>query len=72
MSKLEMKYFVLSPKSKTVRDIYAKASRIAMQAYSKEIKIIDPELSHELADWASKEHFKESELALNKKYDNET
>lgn len=63
-----MKYFVLNPRSKAVGDLYAKASRLAMEAYAKEIRDINPKLSIELSNWAYKEHFKESELAINKKH----
>ena len=68
MSSLEMEYFVLKPRSKVVDDPYAKASRLAMEAYAKEIRDINPELSFELSNWANKEHFKDSELAINGKY----
>lgn len=63
-----MKYFVLNPRSDIVGDPYAKASRIAMKAYAKEIRSINPKLSLELLGWANKEHFKESELAINEKH----
>ena len=65
---LKMKYFVLKPQSKTVGDLYAKASRIAMEAYAKEIRDINPELSLELSNWANAEHFKDSKLAIDEKY----
>ena len=52
MSGLVMKYFVLKPKGE---DVYAKASRIAMFAYSKAIMADNPELSKELWEWASTE-----------------
>ena len=68
MPGLEMKYFVLKPRSKGVSDFYANASRLAMKAYAKEIEAINPKLSLELVNWANKEQFKESELAINKKY----
>ena len=68
MSGLEMKYFVLKPKSKNVSDPYAKASRIALEAYAKAIRDINPILSYELSSWANKESFKESELAINEKH----
>lgn len=68
MPGLEMKYFVLNPQSKTVDDPYARASRIAMEAYAKEIRDINPELSFALSDWINRELFKESELAINEKY----
>ena len=68
MSGLEMKYFVLKPKSKTVCDLYAKASRIALEAYAKAIRDFNPKLSFELSNWANREHFKEAELDINEKH----
>ena len=67
MTGLEMKYFVLKPKSKNVNDLYAEASRLAMKAYAKKIEIINPKMSLELSNWANKEYFRESELAINKR-----
>jgi hypothetical protein len=68
MSGLEIKYFALKPRSKTVCDLYAKASRLALEAYAKGIRDINPKLAFELSNWANREHFKEAELAINKKY----
>ena len=70
MSSLEMKYFVLKPRSKSCCDLYAKASRIAIEAYAKAIRDFNPKLSFELSNWANKEHFRESELAINEKHSN--
>lgn len=52
---LEMKYFVLKPRSKKVGDKYALAARIAMRAYSEVIREADPKLAEELWVWANKE-----------------
>lgn len=49
---LELKYFVLKPRSKRKADIYAKASRMAMFVYASWIKNEDPELAKELTEWA--------------------
>jgi len=51
-SGLKMKYFVLKPEG---NDEYARASRVAMRAYATSIKMIDPELTKNLRDWADKE-----------------
>ena len=49
---LEMKYFVLKPKGKT---IHAQASRLALHAYAIIIQETDPELALALRTWAHKE-----------------
>ena len=66
MNGLMMKYFVLKPKSKRKNDLYAKASRKAMQAYAKVIEKDNPVFSKELLEWVSIEegaaadlHFRE-------------
>ena len=66
MNGLIMKYFVLKPRSSKKNDLYAKASRKAMQAYAKVIEKENPALSAELLEWASVEegaaadlHFKD-------------
>jgi hypothetical protein len=48
---LEMKYFVLKPRSKDKGDIYAKASRVAMLAYADEINEHDHDLFLDLTKW---------------------
>ena len=48
---LEMKYFMLKPRSKYEGDRHARASRQAMQAYAVEIERLDPELALELREW---------------------
>ena len=52
MGALISKYFVLKPRGD---DVYAKASRTAMHAYARTIRIADPNLSRQLADWAATE-----------------
>ena len=48
---LEMKYFILKPRSKNHDDHYAHASREAMKAYAKAIESIDPGLAQDLTNW---------------------
>jgi len=52
MSGLNMKYFVLKPKG---TDAYAKASRAAMNQFSKMIREENPELANDLLDWQMNE-----------------
>lgn len=52
MNGLEMKYFVLKPKGS---DKYAAASRRAMRVYATFIQNENPELAHQLRDWADRE-----------------
>ncbi|MFX0022174.1 MAG: hypothetical protein ACFE9S_07595 [Candidatus Hermodarchaeota archaeon] len=59
---LDLKYFVLKPKSKHSKDVYAKASRMAMYVYASWIKKDDPELAMELTKWAKNEEI--NNLAL--------
>ena len=56
MSKSEgliLKYFVLKPKG---NDIYAVASRKAMQTYAKIIESVNPEFANDLYSWIGREH----------------
>jgi hypothetical protein len=53
MNVLVMKYFVLKPAGD---DRYAQASRAAMNRYADMIAPANPELAHELRDWAAREH----------------
>jgi hypothetical protein len=55
MEGLKMKYFVLNPHSKNELDIYAEASRKAMRAYARHIKIENEELANDLIKWADAE-----------------
>ena len=50
-----LKYFVLKPKG---TDIYARASRIAMNKYAEIIEEDDPELAKHLYEWTTKMVFK--------------
>lgn len=59
---LEMKYFILKPKSKSPGDPYAAASRKAMRVYANMIAKEDIELSVDLKEWANKES--ENEICL--------
>lgn len=59
---LEMKYFVLRPRSKKPLDLYAKASRAAMETYARIIKTEDPHLAVALNLWVSEEVYKAMEL----------
>lgn len=52
---LQVKYFVLKPRSKYCGDPHAKASRAAMLAYAESIASYDGALGMALADWASAE-----------------
>ena len=62
MTGLEMKYFVLKPKSKEPYDSYAHASREAMKTYAKCLKTINPQLSAELRGWIDTEGILASQL----------
>ena len=57
---LEMKYFVLKPKSKRGKDPYARASRCAMRAYARAIRGTDTQLATELEAWATHEDRRET------------
>ena len=52
---LEMKYFVLNPRSKKIDDEFAEASRKAMRAYARHIYKQDQELAESLEKWANTE-----------------
>lgn len=52
---LEMKYFVLKPRSKHRHDVFALASREAMRAFADAIEQVDRELASSLRDWVIKE-----------------
>jgi hypothetical protein len=55
MEGLKMKYFVLNPHSKHAFDIYAEASRKAMRAYARHIKVDNEEFAKELMRWVKTE-----------------
>lgn len=61
---LDMKYFVLKPRSKFVGDGHAAASRKAMRAYANHIRRVDEQMSNELIAWANKESDRESDLKV--------
>jgi len=70
---IEMKYFILKPKSKSVDDKYAQASRHAMKAYSNFIYAQDPALAKELYDWQKKEQCIEDAMMIaNQTLDSDT
>ena len=48
---LEMKYFVLKPRSKEIGDIHAKASRLALEEYARIIRDEDPSLADSIREW---------------------
>lgn len=52
---LEMKYFILKPRSKYFVDQYALASRAAMRTYAFYIEDKDPLLAEGLREWTQKE-----------------
>uniref|UniRef100_A0A6H1ZHN1 Uncharacterized protein n=1 Tax=viral metagenome TaxID=1070528 RepID=A0A6H1ZHN1_9ZZZZ len=52
---LKMKYFVLKPKGD---DIYARASRRAMEEYAKVVFSTNPDLARDLLGWADGEETK--------------
>lgn len=52
---LEMKYFVLKPKSKYKNDPWAMASRAAMRTFADMIAQTDPDIAWELKAWVDKE-----------------
>lgn len=65
MEGLVMKYFILKPRSKSIYDRYAHASRMAMISYAKHIAKINTDLADELLKWVDKETDKAIELAVN-------
>jgi len=52
---LEMKYFVLKPKSKKASDRFARASRTAMDAFADSIETHDSNIARDLRQWAERE-----------------
>ena len=55
---MDIKYFILKPRSKSIDDIYAKASRQAMYIYSYIITEKNRKLSKEIWNSANKEEKK--------------
>jgi len=62
---LQIKYFVLKPKSKTTDDVYAKASRKAILTYANEIIQIDEKFANDLIKWVAEEETKAVNLKDN-------
>ena len=61
---LEIKYWVLKPKSKRRYDSFATASRAAIRTFAKYIEPTDPKLAYELNNWAEKEMKAEGKCVL--------
>ena len=59
---LEMKYFVLNPRSKKKHDHFAFASRKAMITYASYINSEDQELGKELFEWAERERIRQKDM----------
>ena len=57
---LEMKYFILKPKSKRASDPWAAASRRAMRAFAASIRKTDPDLADRLNAWTDLEREKDA------------
>jgi hypothetical protein len=52
---LELKYFVLKPRTKRHGDEHARASRAAIRAYAHSISSHDSQLADDLLQWADVE-----------------
>jgi len=52
---MKLKYFILKPKSKDENDVYAEASRDALEAFAWTIRDKNPKLARELLSWAARE-----------------
>lgn len=63
---LEIKYFILKPRSKFYCDPFAYASREAMRVFATMIQHEDTELAASLMNWANKEAENNDKLQLNK------
>ena len=59
---LELKYFILKPRSKSENDVFAMASRAAMEKYAAIIHRVDPIFAEEIKDWVEREVQRESFL----------
>lgn len=59
---LELKYWVLKPKSKSVDDHFAMASRESMRLFAELIDPYDQELAESLIEWADCEEENMREL----------
>ena len=58
---LELKYFVLKPRSKFHGDPWARAAREAMLVFAREIVEVDRDLSHELLAWVEREEMRDGQ-----------
>lgn len=65
---IDLKYFVLKPKSKRFNDPYADASRKAMVAYAEAIKLHNLPLHDELLVWVAQELANDIDLGV-KRFD---
>lgn len=61
---LELKYFVLRPRAKSLDDDYAVASCQALRAYAYSIGPTDRGFSNELLAWAKKEEGRREKLEV--------
>ena len=52
---LKMIYFTLKPGAKMKGDIYAWASRDAMEAYARRVEFANPQLAEDLEEWVGRE-----------------
>ena len=52
---LELKYFVLKPRAKYSKDIFAQASRSAMRIYANIISEVDTDFAYQLIEWIERE-----------------
>lgn len=59
---LQMKYFVLKPRSKYKDDPYAHASRAAMAVYASWISKTNPQFAEDLLEWVTKESMLHDEM----------
>jgi len=60
---LELKYFVLKPRSKYYGDPWGRAARKAMFTFAIEIAGEDEELYHDLLAWIKREDAREESMA---------
>lgn len=67
---IDLKYFVLKPRSKHHRDQYASASRNAMLAYSDSIKRVNPKMADELLVWVAQELAADIDLGMQERKNN--
>lgn len=61
---IDLKYFVLKPKSKHHNDPYANASRLAMIAYADAIKLHNLKMHDELLVWVAQELANDIDLGI--------